>query len=289
MMGTALAEKERDVLPAAAGEDSVSDYLRQIKAFPRLTPEQERALAKGCAEGDEESIRMMVNSNLRLVASVAREYEGCGIPLNDLMQEGAIGLLTAAKKFDYTLNYRFSTYATDWIRQGISRYVANQSGMIRVPRHTAERIRKLQRASVLLQQKGEETTAENIAKYSGIPAEKVAQYLALIPEVCSLDAPVGEEDTLGKLVEDAFSPEPQEELVRRELKRTMDALLGDLPERERQVLRLRFGMEDGTNYSLERVGQLLGISKERARQLQHQALERMQKLGKGLGLEDFLE
>ncbi len=289
MMGAVLAEKERDTLPVAVQEDGVSDYLRQIKAFPRLTPEQERTLAKGCAEGDEEAIRMMVSSNLRLVASIAREYEGCGIPLTDLMQEGSIGLLTAAKKFDYTLNYRFSTYATDWIRQGISRYVENQSGMIRVPRHTAERIRKLQKASQLLQQSGEETTAENIAKYSGIPAEKVAQYLALIPEVCSLDTPIGDDSTLQGVMEDAFSPQPQEELVRRELKRTMVELLGDLPEREQQVLRLRFGMEDGTSYSLEKVGEMLGISKERARQLQHQALERMQKMGEGLGLEDFLE
>jgi len=124
---------------------------------------------------------------------------------------------------------------------------------------------------------------------SGIPAEKVAQYLALIPEVCSLDTPVGEDSTLQGLMEDTLSPQPQEEMVRRELKRTVDTLLGALPEREQQVLRLRFGMEDGTSYSLEKVGQLLGISKERARQLQHQALERMQKMGESLGLEDFLE
>ena len=287
MMDTVIAE--RAPLLDALHEDGERDYLQQIRAIPRLTPEQERALAKRCAEGDEEAIRTMVSANLRLVASIAREFEGCGIPLTDLMQEGSIGLLTAARKFDYTLNYRFSTYATDWIRQGIARYAENQSGMIRVPRHTAERIRKLQKASLLLQQTGEEPTAENIAKYSGIPAEKVAQYLALIPEVCSLDTPVGEDSTLQGLMEDTLSPQPQEEMVRRELKRTVDTLLGALPEREQQVLRLRFGMEDGTSYSLEKVGQLLGISKERARQLQHQALERMQKMGESLGLEDFLE
>ena len=287
MMDTVIAE--RAPLLDALHEDGERDYLQQIRAIPRLTPEQERALAKRCAEGDEEAIRTMVSANLRLVASIAREFEGCGIPLTDLMQEGSIGLLTAARKFDYTLNYRFSTYATDWIRQGIARYAENQSGMIRVPRHTAERIRKLQKASLLLQQTGEGPTAENIAKYSGIPAEKVAQYLALIPEVCSLDTPVGEDSTLQGLMEDTLFPQPQEEMVRRELKRTVDTLLGALPEREQQVLRLRFGMEDGTSYSLEKVGQLLGISKERARQLQHQALERMQKMGESLGLEDFLE
>ena len=289
MMGASVAEKERSGIPEIVHEDGEQDYLQQIRAFPRLTETQERDLAKRCAEGDEEAIRMMVSSNLRLVASIAREYEGFGIPLTDLMQEGSIGLLTAARKFDYTLNYRFSTYATDWIRQSIARYVENHSGMIRVPRHTAERIRKLQKASLLLQQKGEETTAENIAKYSGIPAEKVAQYLALIPEVCSLDTPVGEDTTLQGLMEDTFSPQPQEELVRRELKQTVGALLEELPSREQQVLRLRFGMEDGTSYSLEKVGQMLNISKERARQLQHQAMGRMLKLGESLGLEDFLE
>ena len=289
MMRTVLSEKERAVLPETVHEDGERDYLQQIRAIPRLSAEQERQLAMRCAEGDEEAIRTMVSSNLRLVVSITREYEGYGIPITDLMQEGSIGLLTAAKKFDYTMDCRFSTYATDWIRQGIGRYIENQSGLIRVPRHTAERIRKLQKAHALLQQKGEQTTAENIARYSGISAEKVSQYLALIPEVCSLDTPVGDDDTLRELVENIQAPQPQEELVRRELKRTMDMLLSALPVREQQVLRLRFGMEDGTSYSLEKVGEMLGISKERARQLQHQAMNRMQKLGEDLGLEDFLE
>ena len=283
-----LAEKERQT-PVTVGEDDVSGYLQEIRRYPRLNPEQERDIAKRCAQGDEEAIRTMVNSNLRLVVSIAKEYEGRGIPLLDLVQEGSIGLLTAAKKFDYTLNYRFSTYATDWIRQGIRRYIENQSGMIRVPRHTAERIRKLQKAHMLLQQNGEEATAANIAKYSGIPEEKVAQYLALIPEVCSLDTPVGEDETLQQMVENAQAPQPQEELVRRELKQTMNSLLGALPEREQQVLRLRFGLDDGISYSFEKVGAMLGVSKERARQLQNQAMDRMQKLGENLGLEDFLD
>ena len=287
-MGTVLAEKERD-MTVAVGENDVSGYLQEIRRYPRLTPEQERDIAKRCADGDEEAIRTMVNSNLRLGVSIAKEYEGRGIPLLDLVQEGSIGLLTAAKKFDYTLNFRFSTYATDWIRQGISRYIENQSGMIRVPRHTAERIRKLQKAHALLQQNGEEPTAANVAKYSGIPEEKVAQYLALIPEVCSLDAPVGEDETLRQMVENIQAPQPQEELVRRELKQTMGTLLESLPEREQQVLRLRFGLEDGTRYSFEKVGMMLGVSKERARQLQQQAMDRMLKLGENLGLEDFLE
>ena len=288
-MVAVLGEKEQNIVPAA-GEDDVAAYLQQIRSVPRLTPEQELSLAKRCASGDEEAIRTMVSSNLRLVVSIAREYVGWGIPLSDLAQEGSIGLITAAKKFDYTRNYRFSTYATDWIRHEIQRYIENQTGLIRVPRHTAERIRKLQKAHALLQQRGEEATAANIARLTGIEEEKVAQYLALIPEVGSLDTSVGDANsTLRELVEDMQSPQPQEELVRRELKTIMDSLLDSLPERERQVLRLRFGMEDGTNYSLEKIGAMLGVSKERARQLQSQAMERMQKLGADLGLEDFLE
>ena len=287
-MSTALSEKEQPVI-LPGGEDDVTGFLQEIRRYPRLTPEQERLLAKRCAEGDEEAIRTMVGSNLALVVSIAREYAGRGVPLLDLVQEDSIGLLTAAKKFDYTLDYRFSTYATDWIRQGIRRYLENQSGLIRVPRHTAERIRKLQKAAAQLQQTGEEPTAANIARCSGIPEEKVAQYLALIPEVCSLDAPAGEEGSLQLVLEDVQAPQPQEELVRRELKDTMDGLLDRLTQRQRQVLRLRFGMEDGTRYSLEKVGAMLGISKERARQIEHQAMDRLYALGTGLGLEDFLE
>ena len=288
-MSMTLCEKDKNAVAPAKGEDDVSGYLEQIRQIPRLTAQQEYELAKRCAEGDEEAIRTMVSANLRLVVSIAREYAGRGVPLLDLVQEGSIGLLTAAKKFDYSLNYRFSTYATDWIRQGIGRYIENQSGLIRVPRHTAERIRKLQKASALLQQTGEPATAANVAKYSGIPEEKVAQYLALIPEVCSLDTPVGEDGTLQVVLADEQSLQPQQELVRRELKNTMDELISQLPQRQQQVLRLRFGMEDGTCHSLERIGTQLGISKERARQIERQAMDRLHALGASLGLEDFLE
>jgi len=223
------------------------------------------------------------------VVSIAREYAGRGVPMLDLVQEGSIGLLTAAKKFDYSRNYRFSTYATDWIRQGISRYIENQSGLIRVPRHTAERIRKLQKAFALLQQTGEPATAANVAKHSGIPEEKVAQYLALIPEVCSLDTPVGEDGTLQVVLADEQALQPQQALVRRELKETMDELISQLPQRQQQVLRLRFGMADGTCHSFEWIGAQLGISKERVRQIERQAMDKLYTLGADLGLEDFLE
>ena len=273
------------------GEDEVRRYLAQIRQFPRLTPQQERALAMECAKGDETAIRTMVNSNLRLVVSVAREYAGRGVALLDLIQEGSIGLLVAARKFDYTLDYRFSTYATKWIRQGITRCILNHAGLIRVPVHTMERMRKLLAVRAALQQEtGQLPDAAMLANRSGIPEEKVTELLELLPEVCSLDAPTGDdqEGSLGLLLEDIHAPQPQEELVRRELKHTMDMLLGMLPERQKQVLLLRYGMEDGVCRSLEQIGKELGVSKERARQIERQAMDKLQKLGAGLGLEDFL-
>ena len=284
---TLLKEQE---IPVSHGEDGVQQYLQQIRTIPRLTPEEERELAKLCNQGDEDAIRKMVSANLRLVVSVAKEYAGRGVPLLDLIQEGSIGLLIAAKKFDYTLDYRFSTYATKWIRQGVSRCILNHAGVIRVPVHTAERIRKVLAAKNALQQELErEAEAEEIANRTGFSAKKVKEYLSLVPEVCSLDAPAGEEDgTLGILLEDLQAPQPQEALVRQELEHTINALLEQLPQRQQPLLRLRFGMEDDTCYSLEAIGEKLGVSKERARQLERQAMDKLQTLGAGLGLEDFL-
>ena len=283
-----FAHMELDT-PVAVGEEDMSQYLREIRRYPRLTPEQERDLAKRCAAGDEAAIRQMVNSNLRLVVSVAKEYAGRGVPLMDLIQEGSIGLLAAARKFDYTLDYRFSTYATKWIRQGVTKSILNHAQLIRVPIHTAERIRKVESARMaLLQKNEEEPTAEEIARFCQIPVSKVRQLLQLSPEVCSLDAPVGETDSLGILLEDMVSPQPYEELVRDELSNTMEALLGSLTERQRKVLQLHFGMEDGTCHALEEIGNMLGISKERARQIEKQAMASLQELGAGMGLEEFL-
>lgn len=271
-------------------EEDVSQFLHQIRQYPLLTREQERTLAMACARGDEDAIRTMVNSNLRLVVSVAREYAGRGVPLLDLIQEGSIGLLAAARNFDYTLECRFSTYATKWIRQGVNRCVLNHAGLIRVPLHTMEKMRKLLAVRTALeQQTGREPEISEIALHSGIPEEKVREYLELLPQVCSLDAPAGEDSTLQLLLEDLHAPQPQEELVRQELKHTMDTLLAMVSDRERQVLRLHFGMDDGVCLSLEQIGKLLGISKERARQIERQAMDKLQRLGAGFGLEDFLE
>ena len=273
-------------------DEDVRSYLKEIRSYPLLTVEQERTLAKACAQGDEDAIRTMVNSNLRLVVSVAREYVGRGVPLMDLIQEGSIGLLTAARKFDHTMQTRFSTYATPWIRQGVSRYILNHAGLIRVPRHTMEQMRKLLAAKAALQQEtGKEPTAEEIASVCQLPVQKVETLLSLLPQVCSLDAPMGdpEHDALQAMLEDLHAPQPQEELVRKELQHTMDALLGMLDARQQQVLRLHFGMEDDTCHSLEEIGKLLGISKERARQIERQAMNKLRTYGADLGLEDFLQ
>ena len=279
-------------IPVPTDEDDIRQYLREIRSYPRLTPEEERELAQRCAQGDEEAIRKMVNSNLRLVVSVAKEYTGRGVPLLDLIQEGSIGLLAAARKFDYTRDLRFSTYATKWIRQGVTRCLLNHGGTIRVPVHTAERMRKIQAARAYLrQQNGVEPTAQEIAQRVDLPAEKVEELLQLSPDICSLDVPTGdgEKGTLGTLLEDLEAPQPQEELVRKELEEMLDKLLGSLTPRQQTILRLHFGMEDGTCYSLEAIGEKLGISKERVRQVEKQAMDKLQAMGTSMGLEDFLE
>lgn len=271
-------------------EDELQQLLTELRQYPRLSLDEELALARRCADGDEEAIRQMVVANMRLVVSIAREYAGRGVPLLDLVQEGTIGLLAAARKFDYTLDFRFSTYATKWIRQGVGKCLRDHGQLIRVPGHTAERIRRVNQArKELLQELGEEPTAAQLARRCEIPEDKIIKYLSLQPETCSLDAPAGEDDSVIVLLEDVLSPQPYEQLVREELNQTINTLLSMLSARQQQVLRLHFGITDGMCHSLEEIGNRLGISKERARQIERQAMDKLKELGADLGLEDFLE
>lgn len=278
-----------ELLVKSSVEEDMRLFLSEIRRYPLLSPEEERSLAKRCAEGDEDAIRQMVSSNLRLVVSVARKYAGRGVPLLDLIQEGSIGLLTAARKFDYTMDNRFSTYATKWIYRGIIRSLLEHEKLIRVPAGTAELMWKADQArAALLQETGDMPTNAQVAARSGIPESKVAELAAIAPELCSLDAPAGEDGTLGLLLEDEITPQPQEQLVRRELESTLENLLACLDERQRTILRLHFGMYGSACYSLEQISKILGISKERVRQIEKQAIEKLQKLGASLGLEEFL-
>ncbi len=270
--------------------EDISQFIADIRPYQRLSPQEEKTLAVACAEGNMDAVRKMVSCNLPLVISIAREYTGRGVPLLDLIQEGSIGLLVAAKKFEPARQLRFSTYATKWVRQRITRCIMNHSGLIRVPLRAAERIRKIQTAQNQLRQELEyEPDAQMIAQRAGMSLEKVEEYLELLPTICSLDTPAGDsEDTLLMLLEDVHAPQPQEELVRKELEISVSQLMGQLTQRQMEVIRLRFGFADGTCYSFEQIGKRLEISKERARQVESEALKKLKKRSKGLGLEDFL-
>ena len=276
----------------STGGEDVRQYLSEIRRFPVLNQQEERELAMLCAAGDEDAIRRMVSSNLRLVVSVAREYAGRGVPLLDLIQEGSIGLIAAAKKFDYTRDTRFSTYATKWIRQRMGLCLHEHSGVIRVPAYTAERLRKITAETAAFRaEEGRNPTAAELSERTGWTAEKVEELLSLAPEVTSLDIPVGErgEDTIGSLLPGDESLQPQAELIRRELKELLDSLMAELSDRQRTVLRLRFGMDDGLSRSQAEVAKELDISRERVRQIERQAMDKLQKMGAELGLEDFLQ
>lgn len=274
-----------------SGDEDVRQYVQEIRQYALLTPEAERELAIRCAAGEEEAVRQMVSSNLRLVVAIAREYAGRGVPLLDLIQEGSIGLITAARKFDYTREVRFSTYASKWIRQGVTGCLAGHGGVIRVPDYTADRMRRLIRGKAdFLTENGREPTLEELSEWTGIPGGKIRQILQLAPEVCSLDAPAGEdgEGTVGRLLPGDEQAEPQAVLIRQEMKTILEALMAQLNDRQQRILRLHFGMDGGECLSLEKIAEEIGVSKERVRQVERQAIRRLNELGREYGLEDFL-
>ncbi len=287
-----MTTEEKDKNPITPlSEDGVSDYLHMIRGIPLLTPEEELSLAKRCAAGDQEAIRQMVNANLRLVVSVAKEHGNKGVPLLDLIQEGSIGLIEAAKRFDYTRNNRFSTYAMSWIRQGVIQGLIQHKNMIKVSSYASERIKKVLRARMQIKEElGVEPTVEEIAAVCGLPEDKVEKYLQISSKTKSLNTRVGEdEDTdLIDLIEDDHALKPQKEFVRKELKKTLEELLSMLDERQQMVLKMHFGMEDNVGCSLEDISMHFGVSKERIRQIEQQAMAKLKRYGANFGLEDFL-
>lgn len=272
-------------------EDGFSTYMRWIRDIPLLTAEEERELAVRCAQGDEEAIRKMVSSNLRLVVSVAKEYNDKGVPLLDMIQCGSIGLIEAAKRFDYKRNTRFSTYATSWIRQGVVDCLVDHKNMVTISKYASERIKKvLQTKAQLKKETGVEPSVYEIAEVCEMPVEKVEQYLQVSARMKSLDKHEGDDEYYDpyEMIEDHAARRPQQELVRQELKSALENLLSMLDERQQMVLRMHFGMDDNVGCSLEAISVHFGVSKERIRQIEQQAMAKLKRLGANLELEAFL-
>lgn len=271
-------------------DEGIRVFFRALDHCPRLSPEQTLELAKACANGDEEAIRTMVNCNLGLVVAEAKQYSRKykHIPFLEWVQEGTIGLLEAAKRY-VPEKGAFSTYATDCIHERM-KLCLEDAGVIRIPRNIVEEAQRIKKTrEAILRQTGQEPEIAELAQRCNLSEAVVLKRLKSLPDVCSLNAAAGEnEDTLVSLLEDDRTPSPYEETVRRELKELMEELLSSLDERQRYILRLRFGMEDGVCYSLQQVAEKLGISKERTRQIERQALTKLQKNGASQGLEDFL-
>ena len=272
-------------------DDPVRMYLKEIGKVNLLTQEEEVELAMRMAEGDKEAKRKMAEANLRLVVSIAKRYVGRGMLFLDLIQEGNLGLIKAVEKFDYTKGYKFSTYATWWIRQAITRAIADQARTIRIPVHMVETINKVMRISrQLLQELGHDPTPEEIAEDMGLPAEKVREILKIAQEPVSLETPIGEEEDshLGDFIPDEDASEPAEAASFTLLKEQLSDVLGTLTPREEKVLRLRFGIEDGRTRTLEEVGKEFNVTRERIRQIEAKALRKLRHPSRSKKLKDFL-
>ena len=272
-------------------DDPVRMYLKEIGTVPLLTVEEEVDLAARMAEGDEAAKKKMAEANLRLVVSIAKRYVGRGMLFLDLIQEGNLGLLKAVEKFDYTKGYKFSTYATWWIRQAITRAIADQARTIRIPVHMVETINKVMRVSrQLLQELGHDPSPEEIAEEMGIPVEKVRDILKIAQEPISLETPIGEEEDshLGDFIPDEDASEPAEAASYTLLKEQLQEVLSTLTPREEKVLKLRFGLEDGRTRTLEEVGREFNVTRERIRQIEAKALRKLRHPSRSKRLKDFL-
>ena len=272
-------------------DDPVRMYLREIGKIPLLTYDEELELAKRILEGDEEAKQKLAESNLRLVVSIAKKYVGRGMLFLDLIQEGNMGLIKAVEKFDYNKGFKFSTYATWWIRQAITRAIADQARTIRIPVHMVETINKLIRTSRhLLQQLGREPTPEEIAKEMEVPVEKVMEIQKIAQDPVSLETPIGEEDDshLGDFIQDDDSPAPQDSAAYTLLKEQLEEVMNTLTPREAKVLKLRFGLEDGKARTLEEVGKEFQVTRERIRQIEAKALRKLRHPSRSKKLRDYM-
>ena len=273
-------------------EDPVRMYLKEIGKVPLLSAEEEIDLAKRMELGDEEAKKRLAEANLRLVVSIAKRYVGRGMLFLDLIQEGNLGLIKAVEKFDYRKGYKFSTYATWWIRQAITRAIADQARTIRIPVHMVETINKLIRVSrQLLQELGREPQPEEIAEEMNMPVERVREILKISQEPVSLETPIGEEEDshLGDFIQDDNVPVPAEAAAFTLLKEQLVEVLGTLTEREQKVLRLRFGLDDGRARTLEEVGKEFNVTRERIRQIEAKALRKLRHPSRSRKLKDFLD
>ena len=273
-------------------DDPVKMYLKEIGKVPLLDPEREQELSKRMSEGDEAAKQELVEANLRLVVSIAKRYLGKGLFFLDLIQEGNLGLMKAVSKFDYTKGYKFSTYATWWIRQAITRAIADQARTIRIPVHMVETIHKVTKVSrQMLQEEGRECSPDEIAKKMGMSPEKVREIIKIAQDPISLETPVGEEEDshIGDFIEDDTSPAPAEATSYTLLREQLSEVLHTLTPREESVLRLRFGLEDGRTRTLEEVGQQFNITRERIRQIEAKALRKLRHPSRSKKLRDYLD
>ena len=288
------AEKPEDLTapPGVKINDPVRMYLKEIGRVNLLTAAEEVELAIKIEEGDQEARQRLAEANLRLVVSIAKRYVGRGMQFLDLIQEGNMGLMKAVEKFDYKKGFKFSTYATWWIRQAITRAIADQARTIRIPVHMVETINKLIRIQrQLLQDLGREPTPEEIGAEMDLPTEKVREILKIAQEPVSLETPIGEEDDshLGDFIEDHDATSPAENAAYELLKEQLEDVLDTLTDREENVLRLRFGLDDGRNRTLEDVGKVFGVTRERIRQIEAKALRKLRHPSRSKQLKDFLE